>query len=106
ELQRRKRRLSGADLEAVLLIGAGEAGVMVAKEIANRPDLGLKPVCFIDDDPLKIGISVGGLPVLGGTKDLGKIVAAKRIKRALITIESATGRQIRRITELCRDAGL
>jgi FlaA1/EpsC-like NDP-sugar epimerase len=106
EVQRRRKRQAGGDLEAVLLIGAGEAGVMVANEIANRPDLGLKPVCFIDDDPLKIGISVAGLPVLGGTQDLGKIVAAKRIKRALITIESATGRQIRRITELCRDAGL
>ncbi|HMG23666.1 MAG TPA: polysaccharide biosynthesis protein, partial [Kofleriaceae bacterium] len=106
ELLRRRKRPSGGDREAVLLIGAGEAGVMVAHEIANRPDLGLKPICFIDDDPLKMGISIGGLPVLGTTQDLGRIVAAKRVKRALITIENAPGRQIRRITELCRDAGL
>src|SRR5678815_776577 len=85
EVQRRRKRQAGHDLEAVLLIGAGEAGVLVANEIANRPDLGLKPVCFIDDDPLKVGINVGGLPVLGGTKDLVKIVADKRVKRALIT---------------------
>jgi FlaA1/EpsC-like NDP-sugar epimerase len=106
EVQGRKKRRSGGQREAVLLIGAGEAGVMVAREIANRPDLGLKPICFIDDDPLKTGISIGGLTVLGTTKDLAEIVAAKRVKRALITIANAPGSQIRRITELCRDAGL
>ena len=106
ELQGRKRRPAGSDRQAVLLIGAGEAGVLVAREIASRPDLGLKPIGFLDDDPLKIGTSISGLSVLGATKDLGEIVAANRVKRALITIANAPGQQIRRITELCRDAGL
>jgi FlaA1/EpsC-like NDP-sugar epimerase len=106
ELIGRRRRPAGGNREAVLLIGAGEAGVMVAHEIANRPDLGLVPICFIDDDPLKVGIIIGGLPVLGTTKDLHRVAAAKHVKRALITIENAPGRAIRRIAEQCRDAGL
>ncbi len=106
EIQGRKKRAVGTERQDVLLIGAGEAGVLVAKEISNRPDLGLKPIGFLDDDPLKIGISIGGLSVLGATKDIAEIVANRQVKRALITIANAPGQQIRRITELCRDAGV
>ncbi len=102
---RRKRAVEGVR-HRVLLIGAGEAGVLVAREIANRPDLGLQPVGFIDDNRHKIGTSIGGLQVLGRTQDLREIAERKRAKRALITIANASGQEIRRITELCRVAGL
>ena len=106
ELLDRKKRSSHVEQRRVLLIGAGEAGVLVAREIANRPDLGLKPVGFLDDHPLKQRTSIGGLPVLGTTDDI-KIVADRlNVERTLITIANASGAQIRRITELCRDAGL
>ena len=106
EAQDRKRQSTGVERHRVLLIGAGQAGVMVAREIANRPDLALQPVGFLDDDPRKIGRSIGGLPVLGTTKDLAAVAERKRVQRALITIANAPGEQIRRITELCRDAEL
>ncbi len=106
EAQARRQRATGTERDRVLLIGAGEAGVLVAREIANRPDLGLQPVGFLDDDPLKVGTSIGGLPVLGRTADVGAIAERKRVDRALITIANASGAQIRRITELCRDADL
>ncbi len=106
EIQGRKKRAVGTERQDVILIGAGEAGVLVAKEISNRPDLGLKPIGFLDDNPLKIGISIGGLSVLGATKDIAQIVANRQVKRALITIANAPGQEIRRIAELCRDAGL
>jgi FlaA1/EpsC-like NDP-sugar epimerase len=104
-LDRQKRAIDG-EMFPVLLIGAGEAGVIVARELANRPDLGLKPIGFIDDDAMKVGTSIGGLNVLGQTKKLKEIAAKKRVQRALITIANAPGQKIRRITELCRDAGL
>jgi FlaA1/EpsC-like NDP-sugar epimerase len=106
EIEERKKRSTEGDLDRVILIGAGQAGVLVAREIANRPDLGLKPVGFIDDDPLKSGSRIGGLPVLGKTDDVAAIAARKRVTRTLITIANAPGPQIRRITELCRRAGL
>lgn len=55
EARARRQRATGTARDRVLLIGAGEAGVLVAREIANRPDLGLQPVGFLDDDPLKVG---------------------------------------------------
>lgn len=106
EIQERKKRESEGDMHDVILIGAGEAGVVVAREIANRPDLGLRPVGFLDDDPLKSRARISGLPVLGTTSEVAAIAAGKRVRRVLITIANAPGQQIRRITELCRDAGL
>ncbi len=105
EADRRKREVMGSR-NRVILIGAGQAGVLVAQEIMNRPDLGLEPVGFLDDDRMKVGTSIGGLRVLGVTADVASIAERKRVKRALITIASAPGAEIRRITELCRDAGL
>lgn len=106
ERQDRKKRATEGDRHRVLLIGAGEAGVIVARELANRPDLGLKPVGFLDDDAMKHRTIIGGIPVLGATNDVRAIADYKRVKRVLITIANAPGQQIRRITELCRDAGL
>lgn len=100
----RKRQSGGDEKTRVILIGAGQAGVLVAREIANRPDLGLHAVGFLDDDVAKIGTSIGGLTVLGATKDVGAISERKHVTRALITIANAPGNQIRRITEHCRDA--
>jgi FlaA1/EpsC-like NDP-sugar epimerase len=106
ESQERKQRLTGGHRERVLLIGAGQAGVMVARELSARPDLGLNPVGFIDDNELKVGTNIHGIPVLGTTEQLGAIAERKHVTQALIAIASAPGHQIRRITMLCRDAGL
>ena len=102
---RRRREIQGDRLR-VLLIGAGEAGVMVARELRERPDLGLDAVGFLDDDKLKVGTSIGGLTVLGTTEQLAEIAHRKRAKRALITIANAPGHVIRRITLACAAAEL
>jgi len=102
----RKQKDAGSERHRVLLIGAGQAGVMVAREIMNRPDLGLHPVGFLDDAPGKLNTSIGGLPVLGRTSDVREVAERKKAQRALITIANAPGKEIRRIAELCRDAEL
>ncbi len=88
------------------LVGAGQGGVLVAQEIARRPDLGIKPVGFVDDDPVKQGALIHGIKVMGKTDDLGRLSRKHEVKQALITISNAPGTAIRGITEKCKDAGL
>jgi FlaA1/EpsC-like NDP-sugar epimerase len=106
EANERRRRANQGERHRVLLVGAGQAGVMVAREINGRPDLGLQAVGFLDDNPMKVGSQIGGLPVLGTTLQLKEIAERKRVKRILITIANAPGAEIRRITLRCREAGL
>ncbi|MFW2389383.1 MAG: polysaccharide biosynthesis protein, partial [Polyangiales bacterium] len=88
------------------LVGSGQGGVLVAQEISRRPDLGIMPVDFIDESPVKQGAVIHGIKVQGTTKDLERIAERYGVKQALITISNAPGSAIRRITEACTDAGL
>lgn len=89
-----------------LLVGAGQAGVMVARELTARSDLGIQPVGFLDDDPLKLGTSVSGIEVLGKLADLEKICARLGVRQVLITIATAPGSVVRSISEACERAEL
>jgi FlaA1/EpsC-like NDP-sugar epimerase len=101
------RRRARAPAETpTLLIGAGQAGLLVAKEIAACPELGITPVGFVDDDPAKMGTHLYGIPVVGSTEDLERICAERGARQALITIANAPGAQIRRINELCESASI
>lgn len=102
----RRRRAELGELHRVLLIGAGQAGVLVARELINRPDLGFQAVGFLDDDRNKLGSQIGGLSVLGTTAQLVEIARQKRVERVLITIANASGADIRRIAMQCKDAGI
>jgi len=92
--------------EPTLLVGAGQGGVLVAQEIARRPDLGILPVAFVDDDPVKQGAVIHGIKVMGTTANLLRLAQRYEAKEALITISNAPGSAIRRITDACKDAGL
>lgn len=89
-----------------LLIGAGQAGVLVTRELANWPSLGLTPVGFVDDDPNKYGTIVHGLRVLGTTDQIPDLARETGARQALITIASADGKSIRRIARICQEAKL
>ncbi len=101
-----RRTRQSAEPVRTMLIGAGRAGVLVAKEMASRPDLGLVPVGFLDDDPVKVGTVMHGIPVLGTSDELAKLCAANGAKQVLITIPAASGASLRRISQLCEAAGV
>jgi FlaA1/EpsC-like NDP-sugar epimerase len=84
-----------------LIIGAGDAGVMVARELKNHNG-SLLPVGFIDDDPNKQNISVLGLPVLGSREDIPEVVASCRIKLIVIAMPSVDAAVTREIVDICR----
>ncbi|MDF1563923.1 MAG: nucleoside-diphosphate sugar epimerase/dehydratase [Deltaproteobacteria bacterium] len=104
--ERSRRQRSDRPRVRTLLIGAGRAGVMVIREIAARPDLGIEAVAFLDDDPVKVGTVVHGVPVLGPTSDIAEVAADLEATEALIAIANASGEDIRRLTMVCREAGL
>jgi len=85
-----------------LIVGAGDAGVMVARELCNNRHIDLRPVAFVDDEPAKKNLSLMGIPVLGGRDDIPKIVDRYGIDEIIIAIPSADGRAIRGIVEICR----
>jgi FlaA1/EpsC-like NDP-sugar epimerase len=97
---------NGGKKRSVLLIGAGDAGNLVLKELQHRADLGLSVVGFIDDDPGKKGKNIQGVRVLGDTAHIPEIARSRSVDEAIITIANASSRDIRRIVEACQGAGL
>ena len=87
----------------VLIIGAGDAGEKILREIFENNQLHYKVVGFIDDDPQKKGRSIHGVPVLGNLGKITPILEKEDVKEILIAIPSAKGDQIRNIVETCKD---
>ena len=106
ERDKYQKRISNKPRVPTLLIGASEAGLLVAKEVEKRPDLGFRLVGFVDDDPTKMGEVVHGVRVLGATAHLGQISERVGAKQAIITIANPSGQDIRRIVGLCESAHL
>lgn len=88
----------------VLIIGAGEAGEMVVREMLNHPEAGLEPVGFIDDDPKKKGKHILGLKVLGGKESISHVASKHEIDEILIAIPSAKGQVVRDFIAHCKSA--
>ena len=82
---------------AVLIIGAGDAGETLAREIEHRPQLGMKVVGFVDDQRAKWGSHIRGINVYGPIANIGQIADSRDATEALIAIPSASGKRIREI---------
>lgn len=88
----------------ILIIGAGDAGVMIAREITQR-GAGYTLVGFVDDDKKKIGSRLFGTSVMGNTDVVEDLVSDKDITDIIIAIPSADGTTIRRISNICKGCG-
>ena len=89
----------------VLVVGAGDAGAMVVREIRRNPQLGMETVAFIDDDSSKLGKHVQGVPVIGRTESLTEAIERFHIAEVIIAMPKATGRVVRAVAEACRQSG-
>jgi FlaA1/EpsC-like NDP-sugar epimerase len=87
--------------KAVLLIGAGRAGVLAAREIQNRGDMDLIIKGFVDDDPKKQRSVIQGVKVLGTTRDLPRLVHDLGIDHVVISIAFGSRRDFRRLLNAC-----
>ncbi|MDT8422821.1 MAG: nucleoside-diphosphate sugar epimerase/dehydratase, partial [Desulfuromonadales bacterium] len=88
----------------VLVVGAGEAGQMIVREVRSNPRLNMTIVGFVDDDPLKRNGVFQGLQVLGRQADIEGVVAIHDVEEIIIAIPSASGTQVRTIVDKCRQA--
>ena len=86
----------------VLIVGAGESGTMVARELQKHPEMGMKMIAFVDDKASLQRQKIHGIPVAGHIAQIPEIVEKEQITKIIIAIPSADGAQIRRILEKCR----
>jgi len=90
----------------VLVIGAGNAGQMIAREIRSNERLNAEVVGFVDDDTGKIKTYIEGYPVIGKTEEIPLIVKDDEINEIIIAIPSAKKDDLKRIVEKCRESGV
>ena len=89
-----------------LIIGAGDAGALVVRELQKSPQLNLTPVGFLDDDPAKQKQAIYGVTVIGVVDDLRSIIELHRIDQVIIAIPSAPGKLVRQVDTICRIKGI
>ncbi len=87
-----------------LIVGAGEAGNQLLREIRTSPIPCYEVVGLVDDDPTKLGLRLNGVPVLGDTRDLTRLAEAHAIEKVIIAIPSASGKAVRDIMRRCEMA--
>ncbi|MFZ5968932.1 MAG: polysaccharide biosynthesis protein [Bacillota bacterium] len=92
---------SKKNIKRVMVIGAGQAGALVIKELKNHDELNSKPVVVIDDDDAKLGRKINGVPVHGDRYHIRKIAENMRIDEIVIAIPSASRGELREIVEEC-----
>ncbi len=97
---------AAADARRILIVGAGDGGRLVLREIMRNPELRLNPVGFVDDDPLKRRQRVDGVRVLGTTSDLGQVLDEVEPEEVTIAIPSAPGTLRARVVQACRERGI
>jgi FlaA1/EpsC-like NDP-sugar epimerase len=89
----------------LLIIGAGNSGEKILREIQDNPHLRYEVMGFLDDNPRKIGMKIHGVPVLGAIDHLAVIAAKFSLDELLIAIPSANASQMRRIVSRCKESG-
>lgn len=92
--------------QRVLLVGAGNAGMMTLREIQSRPDLGLQPCAFLDDASGKAGTVMGGVRVAGTVSELGHLIRALRADLVIITIATPARSLVNFVITTCQAQGV
>src|SRR6478736_3999883 len=98
---------SSRNARSVLIVGAGDGGRLLLRELTKNPELNYRPVGFVDDDPRKKNMSVDrGLRVLGTTEELSEVLEDVEPDEVLIAVPSAPGTMRARVVTACRERGV
>lgn len=102
---RQENRMRPEKTRNILVLGAGEAGSLVVREMTRHPEMGLNPIGFLDDSRRKIGQQISGVGVLGNLDDLDKTIRAYNVDEIIIAMPSAEGKVIREIINRINASG-
>ncbi|MBN1882152.1 MAG: hypothetical protein JW885_08260 [Deltaproteobacteria bacterium] len=94
------------ELRRVLIFGAGDSGNAVLQEILNNRNLGLRPLCFLDDDPAKRGSMISGVKVRGDRKCMKAVIEERRIDEVIIAVRNLPDDVGEYIEQICGDMGV
>ena len=101
-----QHRKGAAAKRRTLVAGAGEAGMMVVREIRTNPELNMEVVAFVDDDPQKVGSWIAGLPVVGTLDVIPEVVEDLQIQEIIVAIPTAPLMRQQQIMALSKKSGV
>jgi FlaA1/EpsC-like NDP-sugar epimerase len=102
----KSKRRRNDRFKPVLIVGAGDAAKNVAKDLLASPDSEFDPVGYVDDDRLKHGQTLAGLPVLGPISAIRSLVEKLRISQLVVAMPSAPGPLVREVFRAGLDCGI
>lgn len=94
-------RVHNSHGKITLIVGAGNAGAMLLREMQTSKELLLRPIGFVDDDPALLHTFIGNVPVLGTTEQIPYLARRYRVRNIVIAIPSAKKSDIKRIHDIC-----
>lgn len=104
-LERKRREKVDETFQRTMVIGAGEAGLMVVKELKKSYEVKAIPICVIDDNPNKWGRLMEGVKIVGGRESILSAVKTYRIDQILFAIPTASTKDKRDILNICKESG-
>jgi exopolysaccharide biosynthesis polyprenyl glycosylphosphotransferase len=102
----RARAIARGEGRPTLIVGAGKVGHLVARRLTERPEFGLQPVGFLDNDPLEIEGRSTTLPVLGASWDLERILEENDVEHVIFTFSTAPHAVMLSMVRRCRELGV
>jgi exopolysaccharide biosynthesis polyprenyl glycosylphosphotransferase len=102
----RTRAIARGEGRRTLIVGAGKVGHLVARRLTERPEFGLQPVGFLDNDPLEIEGRATTLPVLGASWDLERILEENHVEHVIFTFSTAPHAVMLSMVRRCRELGV
>ncbi|MBR5569896.1 MAG: polysaccharide biosynthesis protein [Oscillospiraceae bacterium] len=104
-LERAKRKKANAKLIRVMLVGAGDAGEMILREIQRMKEETMQVCCIIDDNPNKWGRYIENVPIVGGRNEIIASAEKYQIDKIFVAVPSASADDKREILNICKETG-